>query len=102
MALGRGKHTTRHVELIEMLKGLIADTPGFSALDLTDMSITDIKQNFVEFHRVQHLCDFSDCNHKLEHNCKVKEMVKNHKIMQTRYDNYLKFIENNYKIKLLY
>lgn len=90
-ALGRGKHTTRHVELIPMFNGLVADTPGFSALDLTDMTIIDIKQNFVEFYQIEEQCAFKNCTHRLEHNCKVKEFVESNKILNTRYDNYLKF-----------
>lgn len=92
-ALGRGKHTTRHVELIPMFNGLVADTPGFSALDLSDMSVIDIKQNFVDFYKVEDQCAFKNCTHNLEHNCKVKELVERGQILNTRYDNYLKFIK---------
>lgn len=92
-ALGRGKHTTRHVHLLPLFNGLVADTPGFSALDLSGMSINDIKHNFIDFYRVEHECDFKNCTHQLEHNCKVKELVDKNKILLTRYQNYLKFIK---------
>ena len=90
-ALGRGKHTTRHVELYEIAEGFIADTPGFSALDLKDINKNDLKYTFIEFDNVE--CKFRDCLHKKEIGCKVKEMVENKKILQSRYDNYLKFLE---------
>jgi len=91
-ALGRGKHTTRHVELMRLFDGWVADTPGFSALDLEGMSKIDIKQNFIEFYEVEDQCDFKTCLHGLEHNCKVKQLVEQNKILATRYKNYLKFI----------
>ena len=59
-ALGRGKHTTRHVELIDMLGGLVADTPGFSSLDLTDMTKEDIRDNFIEFNKFREDCKYKD------------------------------------------
>ena len=90
-ALGRGKHTTRHVELYEIAEGFIADTPGFSALDLKDISKEDLKFTFVEFDNAE--CKFRDCLHKKEVGCKVKEMVDNKEILKSRYDNYLKFLE---------
>lgn len=92
-ALGRGKHTTRHVHLLPLFNGLVADTPGFSALDLTGMNVMDIKHNFVDFYEVEDQCDFKNCTHQLEHNCKVKELVSKNKILKTRYENYLKFVK---------
>ena len=90
-ALGRGKHTTRHVELYEIGEGFVADTPGFSALDLKDISKEELKFTFVEFDNSD--CKFRDCLHKKEVGCKVKEMVEKKEILQSRYDNYLKFLE---------
>ena len=92
-ALGRGKHTTRHVELIKMFNGLIADTPGFSSLDLSDMTKSDIRDNFVEFNTYRSECRYDDCMHIKEDikDCKIKqELGKN--IRESRYENYLKFI----------
>ena len=92
-ALGRGKHTTRHVELLNIYDGWVADTPGFSSLDLTRLSNNDIKQNFIEFNNYQHLCKYKDCMHDRENECGVKEKVKEKVILESRYLNYLKFIK---------
>lgn len=95
MALGRGKHTTRHVELIDMLSGLVADTPGFSSLDLSSMSKQDIRDNFIEFNSYRDKCKYSDCMHNKEpeKECEIKRRVLDNTILDTRYNNYLKFIE---------
>lgn len=93
IALGRGRHTTRHTELIEILGGLVADTPGFSALDFTDMSREDIRDNFIEFNQYKEDCEYKDCMHINEKVCAIKENVENNIILKSRYDNYLKFIE---------
>lgn len=89
--LGRGKHTTRHIELYNLYGGLVADTPGFSALDFVDMSIYDIRDNFIEFDRYKDKCKYKDCMHIDEEDCAVKNNLNN--ILSTRYDNYKKFIE---------
>ena len=94
IALGRGKHTTRHVELIELLDGMIADTPGFSKLSFIDMTDSDIRDNFIEFNEYKELCEYQDCMHKNEDNCEIKRQVKNGNILEERYNNYIKFIEN--------
>ena len=90
-ALGRGKHTTRHVELLELFDGLVADTPGFSALTL-NMNNIEIKDNFIDFDKYRSECEFRDCTHIKEHNCAVKKHVENGDILESRYENYLKFI----------
>jgi len=87
-ALGRGVHTTRHVELFKYKGALIADTPGFSALDLDMLSPEELRDTFLEFDLD---CEFRDCMHKEEINCMVKEYVKEGKILNSRYQNYLKF-----------
>lgn len=94
-ALGRGKHTTRHVELIDMLGGLVADTPGFSSLDLSSMDKSDIRDNFIEFNSYRDKCKYADCMHNKESidECEIKKMVKSNVILSSRYENYLKFIE---------
>ena len=89
-ALGRGKHTTRHVELIEMYKGKVLDTPGFSSLDLDKLTDEDIKDGFVEFYDFE--CKYRDCMHIKEKECKVIEAVEQGKILETRYVNYKKFL----------
>lgn len=92
VALGRGRHTTRHTELHELLGGLIADTPGFSKLDFINMTNSDIRDNFVEFDKYKVNCEYRDCMHINEINCGVKNSVNNGKILKTRYENYLKFV----------
>ena len=92
-ALGRGKHTTRHVELLDLYDGLVADTPGFSSLDFIGMTNTDIKDNFIEFNEYSNFCKYRDCMHDKEIECEVKNKVKENVIMKSRYENYLKFIK---------
>ena len=89
-ALGRGKHTTRHVELLDLFDGLVADTPGFSSLDFRGMKKEDIRDCFIEFNNYS--CAFSNCMHNKEQKCKIKEMVEKGEILPSRYENYLKFI----------
>lgn len=90
-ALGRGKHTTRHSELLELFGGLVADTPGFSKLDFYDIKVDEIRDCFVDFFELSHQCKFRGCTHLNEPKCKVKEEVEAGNILKTRYDNY-KFI----------
>lgn len=90
-ALGRGKHTTRHVELYSVFDGYVADTPGFSALDLKDIDKENLKYTFKEFSNYE--CKFRDCMHHKESNCGVKDAVLNKTILQSRYNNYLLFLE---------
>lgn len=91
-ALGRGKHTTRHSELIEVESGWVADTPGFSALEFTDMKLSDIRDNFADFEIYKDKCKYKDCMHLKEDSCKIKEEVLNGNILKSRYENYLKFV----------
>lgn len=93
-ALGRGKHTTRHVELLQIEDGLVADTPGFSSLDFINMDKKDIKDNFIEFYKNEDKCKYKDCIHIKEDGCYIKKLVLEGKIRNTRYDNYKKFIES--------
>lgn len=92
-ALGRGKHTTRHVELHKIYGGLVADTPGFSNLDFVDMTKTDIRDNFIEFNEFKDKCKYRDCMHQNEQICEVQNKVNDNTIIQSRYENYLKFIK---------
>ena len=93
IALGRGRHTTRHTELIEVLGGYIADTPGFSSIDFRDMEKSDIRDNFIEFNEYREFCEYKDCMHINELKCMVKDKVKDNTIKLSRYENYLKFVE---------
>ena len=92
-ALGRGKHTTRHTELLRIDDFFVADTPGFSSLDLMDMTKEDIRDNFIEFQENRHICKYKDCMHIKEDSCEIKRMVLNEEILESRYENYLKFIK---------
>lgn len=92
-ALGRGKHTTRHTELLHIENGWVADTPGFSALSLDELSPSEIRDQFVEFNTYRDLCKYKDCMHHKEDHCMIKEKVSDGTILKSRYENYLKFIE---------
>ncbi len=93
VALGRGKHTTRHTELLSVLGGLIADTPGFSKLD-NPIDKEQIKFCFKEF-SLYDKCLYRDCMHDKEDDCCVKNNVKKGNILNSRYDNYIKFIRGD-------
>ena len=86
-ALGRGKHTTRHVELFKYKCSFIADTPGFSTLDLTNLTKEEIKNTFKEFNNIS--CPYKDCSHTNEKECIIKKLVEDKKILKSRYDNYI-------------
>ena len=90
-ALGRGKHTTRHTELYDIDDALVADTPGFSSLDLSTISIEELQYTFIEFKDYE--CKYRDCLHNKEDDCAIKKAVENKKILKSRYDNYLKILE---------
>ena len=90
MALGRGKHTTRVVELFELYNGKMMDTPGFSSLDFNGYTKNDIKDSFIEFDNFP--CPFSDCTHTKEEECIVKKEVIDNNILESRYLNYLSFL----------
>ncbi|WP_050614732.1 ribosome small subunit-dependent GTPase A [Bacillus testis] len=89
--LGRGKHTTRHVELIPVEGGLVADTPGFSSLDFT-MEDVELSDCFPEIERASHHCKFRGCLHDKEPRCAVKEGVADGSIQPFRYQHYLDFL----------
>lgn len=87
--IGRGKHTTRHVELFRLQSdGWIADTPGFSMLDLPPMPSRDLKNYFPDFEEYAEGCRFADCMHAGEADCSVKMAVQNQNIPEFRYQNY--------------
>ena len=91
-ALGRGKHTTRHVELFSIYGGYVVDTPGFSALDLSELTNMDIRDNFKEMFDNLEFCKYRDCMHNKEDGCYIRTLVDNSKILKSRYDNYLSFL----------
>lgn len=102
-ALGRGKHTTRHLELFLYKEGYIADTPGFSKIELRINDFNLLKDYYKDFIEVSDLCRFKNkCLHINEPNCEVKKLVANNYILKERYDNYLDFINEIKNKKQIY
>lgn len=92
MKLGRGKHTTRHVELIELDNGaFVADTPGFSQLDFLEMEEGDLSACFKEFEPLAAQCKFRGCSHLHEPGCRVIEAKDAGRISLMRYEHYVQF-----------
>ncbi len=91
--LKRGKHTTRHVELISHMGGYIVDTPGFSMLDFPQTITKDnLKCYFPEFYEYEDMCRFRGCNHMSSSEvCAVCKAVEEDEISSTRYNNYKEF-----------
>ena len=88
--LKRGKHTTRHSQVIPVGKDTyLMDTPGFSSLYLTDIEEQELKDYFPEFREYEDQCRFQGCRHIHEPGCAVKEALNNHKISSLRYEDYL-------------
>ncbi|MFD1862431.1 ribosome small subunit-dependent GTPase A [Planococcus chinensis] len=92
-ALNRGKHTTRHVELIEVNNGLLADTPGFSSFDFDTVEKEELSEYFPEFAARSNQCKFRECLHLNEPKCAIKAAVESKEIPEYRYKHYLKFLE---------
>ncbi|MCR8641707.1 ribosome small subunit-dependent GTPase A [Paenibacillus sp. N1-5-1-14] len=92
--LGRGKHTTRHVELIALQDGgFVADTPGFSQLDFMELEPEQLGDCFIEFAALAENCKFRGCQHMKEPGCKVREAVEEGVMAQSRYDSYAQFYQ---------
>lgn len=92
-ALNRGKHTTRHVELIEVNSGLLADTPGFSSFDFDEIEKEELSGCFPEMAERSNACKFRECLHLNEPKCAIKAGVESEEIPEYRYKHYLKFLE---------
>lgn len=90
--LKRGRHTTRHVELLSVADGLIADTPGFSNIYLPDMKTVEVGRYFPEINNLAGHCRFFDCLHFQEPDCAVKNAIGKGMISRSRYQNYLAFL----------
>ncbi len=89
-ALGRGKHTTRHSEAFEIFpKSFIIDTPGFSSLEINDLTKQDISWNFFNFEDKAKKCKFNNCLHLSEIDCEVKREEYSERTMT----NYKKLLE---------
>ena len=99
--LGRGRHTTRHVELYDVDDALIADTPGFSSFDTDQMEVI-LKENlqyaFPEFGKYIGTCQFRDCSHRKEPGCAVATALAAGEIGKSRYESYLKLYEKAMQI----
>lgn len=92
-SLGRGKHTTRHVTLITLADGLVADTPGFSSLEFPEeLEVEEMRWCFPEFVKRHDDCKFRGCAHLNEPGCAVKTAVEAGEIASTRYENYVTFM----------
>ncbi|HKM32034.1 MAG TPA: ribosome small subunit-dependent GTPase A [Oscillospiraceae bacterium] len=100
--LGRGKHTTRHVELYKVNGGYCADTPGFSALDTERYELIhkdQLQYCFKEFKEYIGKCRFADCSHTKEIGCAVLDAVKQGEITSSRHESYLLMYEESASIK---
>ncbi|HLU21947.1 ribosome small subunit-dependent GTPase A [Lederbergia graminis] len=100
--LGRGKHTTRHVELVRVDSGLVADTPGFSSLEFTDIEAEELSSYFLEIEEKGRDCKFRGCLHLNEPKCAVKDAVEAEVIASFRYENYLQFLQEIRERKVRY
>ena len=101
--LGRGRHTTRHVELFCLGEDTyVMDTPGFSSFDTDQMDVI-LKENlqyaFPDFAPCIGRCQFADCSHRAEPGCSVRQAVEAGQIPPTRYDSYLRLYEKSAQIK---
>ncbi|CEN83963.1 ribosome small subunit-dependent GTPase A [Paraclostridium sordellii] len=100
----RGKHTTRHAELLKLeCGGMVADTPGFSSLTLDDIEENELKDYFIEFENFSDECKFGGrCMHENEPSCGVKNAVKENKISKERYESYLQLLNEKRQGKRRY
>lgn len=101
--LGRGRHTTRYVELLALRGGLVADTPGFSSFDVERMEFIpkeELGHTFREFEPYIDSCRFIGCAHGKEKGCAVRQAVQDGAIAKSRYESYLRLYEQAKEINL--
>ena len=102
--LGRGRHTTRHVELYCLgEETYVADTPGFSSFDTDQMEVIlkeNLQYSFPDFGPYVGGCRFDDCSHRKEPDCAVRAAVEAGNIGKSRYDSYLRLYESYSRVKL--
>lgn len=91
--IGRGKHTTRHSELIDVADGYIVDTPGFSTLEVNFVDKDELKYAFPEFEELNDMCRFRGCLHYKEPDCAIKNAVERKEINKYRYEFYIRTLE---------
>ncbi|MBB6216950.1 ribosome biogenesis GTPase [Anaerosolibacter carboniphilus] len=90
----RGKHTTRHVELLQLdFGGWVLDTPGFSSLSLDFIGEDELQYFFKEFNEFVGMCKFNACRHLSEPDCAIKKAVEENQICQSRYESYMQLLE---------
>lgn len=88
----RGKHTTRHVELLTLNEGgFVLDTPGFTSLQFENLEASDLRYYFPEFRQYEGKCKYKGCMHIHEPGCAVKEALQEDKLYRSRYDNYVTY-----------
>lgn len=95
--IGRGKHTTRHIELVPFENGYIADTPGFSSFDTEQMDLVlseDLQYAFREFEPYIGKCKFTGCAHVKEKDCEILNAVEKGEISKSRHESYKKLYES--------
>lgn len=101
--LGRGRHTTRHVELFALSDGgYIADTPGFGSFDVEQMETirpAELQHCFREFRPYLEKCHFTDCAHSREPGCAVLEALEEKKISPSRHASYIRLLEQARLVK---
>lgn len=96
----RGKHTTRHVELLELQEGgFVLDTPGFSSFEIDSIKADELYKNFPEMRDLEDMCRFKGCKHINEPDCIVKEEVESGEIAKSRYESYVALFNELKKIK---
>lgn len=99
----RGKHTTRHVELIPLTGGgFVLDTPGFTSLQLDGIEAEDLQYYFPEFRRYLNQCKFRGCTHIHEPECMIRKAVEDNKIIKERYETYCLFYKQLKETKKRY
>lgn len=94
----RGRHTTRHIELIKIENAYVFDTPGFSQLDIEDVKANELREYFPEIWQKEGMCRFRGCSHTAEPGCAVKEAAAEGDISGSRYESYVKMYE---KLKMI-
>lgn len=101
--LGRGRHTTRHIELYPLVGGgFVADTPGFSAFEEDKFEIRrkeELAETFLDFRPYLEDCEFKDCAHIKERGCALISAIQNEKVFQSRHDSYVRLYEQAKQIK---
>ncbi|MDR0297308.1 MAG: ribosome small subunit-dependent GTPase A [Streptococcaceae bacterium] len=100
--LGRGRHTTRHVELFEVAGGLVVDTPGFSSLDYEITTASALNAAFIDIAALSGKCKFRGCTHTHEPACAVKEAVFSGELLRSRYDSYCQLLSEIQNTREIY